>query len=167
MADACDFARMCSALDFWALTDHAESMTESRWTESMESVRQCNAVAGDTKNPDMVTFMGFEWTQAGRTPEQHYGHKNVIFRNTGADDLPSRPIGSPFREAFSSIPLKVLASNFVSTAAVAGAGLSGTTAGGRSGGAATARRTRKAEKFIRDFRRGTAHPSYTTMDLFC
>jgi len=104
-ADACDFARMCSGLDFWALTDHAESLTAERWRESVDSVQQCNRLAGDADDPDLVSFMGFEWTQAGATPETHYGHKNVIFRHTDAERLPARPIGSPFRAAFSSIPL--------------------------------------------------------------
>ena len=106
-ADACDFARSCSALDFWALTDHAESLTAQRWKTEIDSVRQCNAMSGDLANPDMVTFMGFEWTQAGGTPEKHYGHKNVIFKGTEANQLPARPIGSPFREAFASIPLNL------------------------------------------------------------
>ncbi len=106
-ADACDFARACSALDFWALTDHAESHTPARWQESIASVQQCNALAGDPDDPDMVTFMGFEWTQSGAVPEEHYGHKNVIFRDTSADQLPTRPIGSSFRTAFGSIPLKL------------------------------------------------------------
>ncbi len=106
-SDACDFARICSALDFWALTDHAESLTASRWKTSIESVQQCNALAGDSENPDMVTFMGFEWTQAGSSPETHYGHKNVIFKETSPKRLPTRPISSPFRAAFASIPLKL------------------------------------------------------------
>ena len=94
-------------LDFWALTDHAESLTPEHWNASIESVQQCNAIAGDSSNPDMVTFMGFEWTQAGSTPETHYGHKNVIFRDTEPDKLPARPIGSLFRDAFGSIPLNL------------------------------------------------------------
>jgi hypothetical protein len=106
-SDACDFARVCSALDFWALTDHAESLTASRWKTSIASVQQCNALAGDSANPDMVTFMGFEWTQAGSSPDTHYGHKNVIFRETSPKRLPARPISSPFRAAFASIPLKL------------------------------------------------------------
>jgi hypothetical protein len=106
-SDACDFARVCSALDFWALTDHAESLTASRWKTSIESVQQCNALAGAEENPDLVTFMGFEWTQAGNSPDTHYGHKNVIFRETSPKQLPARPISSPFRAAFSSIPLKL------------------------------------------------------------
>ena len=106
-ADACDFARACAALDFWALTDHAESLTRDRWDQSVDSVRQCNDIAGDGQSPDMVTFMGFEWTQAGGTPETHYGHKNVIFRDTGPEQLPARPISSPFRAAFSSVPLNL------------------------------------------------------------
>jgi len=106
-ADACDFARICSGLDFWALTDHAESLTPERWQESVASVQQCNAIAGDPGNPDLVTYIGFEWTQAGATPETHFGHKNVIFRDIEPDRLPARPIGSPFRAAFASIPLEL------------------------------------------------------------
>jgi len=110
-ADACDFARVCAALDFWALTDHAESLTQKKWNESIENVQQCNAVAGqgdqNGENPDLVTFMGFEWTQSGGSAETHYGHKNVIFRGIDPDQLPTRPIGSPFREAFGSTPLRL------------------------------------------------------------
>ncbi|MDH3432669.1 MAG: DUF3604 domain-containing protein, partial [Gammaproteobacteria bacterium] len=106
-ADACDFARICAALDFWALTDHAESLTETQWNRSIDSVQQCNAVSGPAGNPDMLTFMGFEWTQAGTEPVNHYGHKNVIFKYDDREHLPVRPISSPFRAAFGSIPLKL------------------------------------------------------------
>jgi hypothetical protein len=93
-ADACDFARYCSGLDFFALTDHAESLTPRSWRETRESIRQCNAVAGDPTAPDLVAFTGFEWSQVGATPEQHYGHKNVIFSGLADDELPTRPIAS-------------------------------------------------------------------------
>lgn len=93
-ADACDFARFCSALDFFAMTDHAESLTPQHWRETKESVRQCNAVAGDPKSPDLVAFLGYEWTQVGRTPDTHYGHKNVIFRHIEEDKVPARPIAA-------------------------------------------------------------------------
>ena len=93
-ADACDFARYCSAVDFFALTDHAEGLTPLHWALEKESVRQCNERGGDPADPDMVAFMGFEWTQVGPTPETHYGHKNVIFPGIEDDELPARPISS-------------------------------------------------------------------------
>ncbi|MBW2286194.1 MAG: DUF3604 domain-containing protein [Deltaproteobacteria bacterium] len=93
-ADACDFARYCADLDFFALTDHAESMLAENWSASKESIRHCNALAGDASDPDLVAFMGFEWSQAGLTPETHWGHRNVIFPGTDESELPTRPIGA-------------------------------------------------------------------------
>jgi len=105
-ADACDYARYCSQLDFFALTDHAEALTSQHWQESKESIRQCNAVAGDAADPDLVAYMGFEWTQVGMTPETHYGHKNVIFRDLADDELPARPIAAPvLGDAFRRTPV--------------------------------------------------------------
>src|SRR5262245_17553088 len=93
-ADACDFARHCSQLDFFSLNDHAEGLTPERWRGTLESVRECNARAGDPADPDLVAFVGYEWTQAGSTPETHFGHRNVIFEGLGDQDLPARPITS-------------------------------------------------------------------------
>ena len=94
IADACDFARYCSAVDFWSITDHAEALTPRRWQETIDTVRQCNAMAGDPGNPDVVALLGWEWTQIGRTPEAHYGHKNVILREWEEGRVPARPIHS-------------------------------------------------------------------------
>jgi len=106
-ADACDFARFCSGLDFFALTDHAEGLTPEHWRESLESIRRCNEIAGDPDNPDLVAFAGFEWSQVGQTPQDHYGHKNVIFKETDPALLPARPIGAPgFGSAFRTLPVK-------------------------------------------------------------
>jgi hypothetical protein len=93
-ADACDFARFCSGLDFWSINDHAEGLTPYQWSETRKMVRQCNEVAGDPQNPDLVTYLGWEWTQIGSTPENHFGHKNVVLKDTADEDVPRRPISS-------------------------------------------------------------------------
>jgi hypothetical protein len=93
-ADACDFARHCAGLDFFSLNDHAEALTPERWRREVDSIRECSERAGDPKSPDMVPFMGWEWTQTGPTPETHFGHKNVVLRGLGDADLPARPISA-------------------------------------------------------------------------
>ena len=93
IAEACDFARHCSSLDFWAITDHAEALTPRKWRDTKESVRQCQALCGED-DPDLVSFLGYEWTQVGRTREEHYGHKNVIFPGLDDSDISPRPIAA-------------------------------------------------------------------------
>lgn len=94
-ADACDFARFCSQLDFFALTDHAELLSPRQWQESRESIRECNAAAGGEVARDLVAYLGFEWTDMSTDGSRtHYGHKNVIFRDTADDALPARPIAA-------------------------------------------------------------------------
>ncbi|MBI2571893.1 MAG: DUF3604 domain-containing protein [Candidatus Schekmanbacteria bacterium] len=93
-ADACDYARICSGLDFWSITDHAEFVDEHRWAETKAAVRQCNAISGQADHPDLVTYLGWEWTQVGLTPESHFGHKNVIFLDQDDSKVPTRPIAA-------------------------------------------------------------------------
>jgi hypothetical protein len=95
-ADACDFARYCAGLDFFSLNDHAELLTPRQWRETKHAIRQCNDVAGDKRSPDLVAYLGWEWTQMSPLDAQrpHYGHKNVIFRDTREDRVPTRPIGA-------------------------------------------------------------------------
>ena len=94
-ADACDFARLCADLDFWSINDHAEGISPRHWSETIDSIAQCNARAGDPVDPDSVAFLGWEWSQVGGTPEEHYGHKNVILLETDRDRVPRRPIAAP------------------------------------------------------------------------
>ena len=93
ISDACDFARFCANLDFWVSTDHAEALTPRKWKSIKEAVRNCNNPT-DSSEPDLVTFLGYEWTQVGNTSENHYGHKNVMFRDIEENNVPKRPIGA-------------------------------------------------------------------------
>ena len=110
-ADACDFARFCSQLDFYSLTDHAEALTPRTWQMVRDSIRQCNAVDSESAQPDLVAFTGFEWTQIGTTPETHFGHRNVIFKETDDAHLPTRPIAAPGLASQAFRDLKTLRHN--------------------------------------------------------
>ncbi|MFK7977548.1 MAG: DUF3604 domain-containing protein [Halioglobus sp.] len=104
-ADACDFARYCSALDFWSINDHAEGLTPRVWADTVESIRNCNAQAGDPSNPDMVSFVGWEWSNTARDDiPSHYGHKNVIFRTWEEGQVPTRAISSEPVYLFARLP---------------------------------------------------------------
>ncbi|HXC49487.1 MAG TPA: DUF3604 domain-containing protein [Candidatus Limnocylindrales bacterium] len=94
VATACDFARYCSGLDFWGITDHAESLTPRRWQQTIETIRRCNAIGASSKTPDLISFLGFEWTQIGLAAEEHYGHRNVILKDLDDDRIPRRPIAA-------------------------------------------------------------------------
>ena len=94
ISDACDFARHCAALDFWSINDHGITLTPRRWNETVDAIRQCNEIAGDWSNPDLVSYLGWEWTQVGTTPENHYGHKNVVLRDLEDGQIPTRPISA-------------------------------------------------------------------------
>jgi len=93
VAEACDYARHCAALDFWSINDHDLALGPRRWRETIETIRQCNA-STDPRNPDTVAYLGWEWTQVGWTPEHHYGHKNVILRDLDDARIPPRPISA-------------------------------------------------------------------------
>jgi hypothetical protein len=93
--DHCHYARFCSQLDFWAITDHQEGAPPSAWDESVEAVLSCNALyGGNEADPGLVSFAGFEWQQSHQTPESDWGHKNVIFPGNTADELPARAVAS-------------------------------------------------------------------------
>jgi hypothetical protein len=104
-ADACDFARYCSALDFWSINDHAESLTPRVWSDTLSAIRDCNAQSGDPGSPDMVSFVGWEWSNSDKkNVPSHYGHKNVVFRTWEEGATPTRPISSEPESVFAKIP---------------------------------------------------------------
>jgi hypothetical protein len=107
LADACDFARFCSSLDFWSINDHSEAITPRKWRETKETIRECNAVSGTASAPDVIAFLGWEWTQVGQTGDKHYGHKNVVLRDLEEDRVPARVIdsGGFAKATLSHIPL--------------------------------------------------------------
>ncbi|MEI6894143.1 MAG: DUF3604 domain-containing protein [Colwellia sp.] len=92
-ADACDYARFVSQLDFYFLTDHAEGYTPRIWQDQVDSIRQCARMT-DSENPDVIPFIGFEWTQAGFTADTHYGHHNVLYKDFEDGKIPTRPIAA-------------------------------------------------------------------------
>lgn len=104
-ADACDYARFCSQLDFWSINDHASGLTPQRWKETRRSIAQCNAV-GDGE-PDTVAFLGWEWTHVGGTPKDHWGHKNVILPGLDESGWPPRPIQADTDPAKFRVPMDV------------------------------------------------------------
>ena len=110
-ADACDFARFCSALDFWSINDHAEAITPRTGARRRSRSASATRSPATPTNPDVVAFLGWEWTQVGRTPEEHYGHKNVILRETAEDRVPTRPIsaGGFTRQVMAALPLSAAA----------------------------------------------------------
>ncbi len=106
-ADACNFARFCSSLDFWANTDHAEDLTQQDWQEIKDSVRQCNEAGGVSSSPDTVAFLGWEWSQIGGFGKPHFGHKNIILKGLDEDQIPTRPIAASTGSGFLSMPYSV------------------------------------------------------------
>ncbi len=92
---ACDFARYCANLDFFSFNDHAESLTPEHWQEQQSIINQCN-VPNNSGQHDLVVFPGWEWTQVGTSSQNHWGHRNVIFKST--KKIPARPIGSRYPE---------------------------------------------------------------------
>ncbi len=92
-ADACNYARYCSAIDFWSINDHAEDLSPRSWNNTVAAIEACNAVTNESR-PDLVSFLGWEWSQRSGNVTSHYGHKNVILREYKVDEVPTRPIAA-------------------------------------------------------------------------
>lgn len=101
---ACNFARYCSQLDFWSINDHAEQLLPVHWQDTKDTIRTCNEMAGGNSfDPDMVSFLGWEWTQMGDNAAENYGHKNVILLDTAEDSVPKRPIVAVNQGSFNAL----------------------------------------------------------------
>jgi hypothetical protein len=90
--EAGQYAMYCSKVDFYAVTDHAEMLTDTNyWEESVRSARHYSRLGEDNPDgngdPSMVVFPGWEWTLS-----YVYGHKNVILKHDDPARLPPSPI---------------------------------------------------------------------------
>ena len=96
VAMRCQFARYCAGLDFWSINDHAEEQVAGQWLENLEAIRACNdQFKGYDHQPEMVSFLGWEWTHNSDVPEDDYGHRNVVLKHTCDDLIPARPLSAP------------------------------------------------------------------------
>jgi hypothetical protein len=94
--DACEFARYCADLDFWSVNDHAEEMLPRHWEDNISAIRDCNAAYGGyTRSPEMVSYLGWEWTQSTNDPSTDFGHHNVVLKHTCSAEIPDRPFAAP------------------------------------------------------------------------
>ena len=109
ISHACDFARYCANLDFWSVNDHAVGITPWKWEQTVAAIRQCDAVSRSSNDPDVTPFLGWEWTQMGTTPDNHYGHKNGVMRRL--DEVPDRPVTNTTTETITQPPASHLTSS--------------------------------------------------------
>ncbi len=93
---SCEFARYCSMIDFWSINDHAEEQTEREWRENVEAIQHCDALYGeDGERPRLVSFLGWEWSYKSGVIDEDYGHRNIILKDLGDDEIPARPFAAP------------------------------------------------------------------------
>ncbi len=60
-----------------------------KWSETIKAVQNCDAVNENDRAKDLISFVGYEWTQINPSDkDDHYGHKNVMFLETDRNLLP-------------------------------------------------------------------------------
>jgi len=75
-ADACDFARYFLRWIFCAYRSRGNSDGRDSGAKTRE-FSAVSAVGSNGATEDLITFTGFEWTQAGTTA-RHYGHRTHL-----------------------------------------------------------------------------------------
>ena len=95
VADACDRARLCSALDFVSIADDAGASTPRSWRETLDALRRCDAAG-----PGLAAFAGWRW----RGPEAPDDAIDVVLRDLAPDALPPRPIGGSAPPSSAALP---------------------------------------------------------------
>ncbi len=94
VADACDYARFCSAVDFWGTADHAELLTPARWRETLATLSQCNTIARQTDTHATEAFAGFTWSPVSAGSMTMATPAQVLFAETTPELAAVQPIGA-------------------------------------------------------------------------
>ncbi|PCJ18052.1 MAG: hypothetical protein COB02_06045 [Candidatus Cloacimonadota bacterium] len=78
--DLFQYGKNVSALDFMAITDHAEGvfgkpLNKKQWLNTIQQTKKANQANR------FSAFLGFEWTSTFLTPKSPWGHRTIIYPN--------------------------------------------------------------------------------------
>ena len=70
----------CSAIDFGSIPIMPKQVHSRKWVENYETVQNCvEAVHKGDRAKDLISFVGYEWTQINPDNKDDYGHKCLGF----------------------------------------------------------------------------------------